>query len=184
MVDLNQEDRMPAKQDKTPASVGIESLGAMVNSAVQAQERALTVSREFSENVLGTVKEQAANYSSLLRSVDASLRSMEQAVSSQAASTKALLDSLEASREVVSTAMVAQQQGLERVETFIASMLGVLGSQLNALRAQVDTGKKMMSDPAAAQSDVFLKVTQDWMSAYDQILKVATAPFQQGDRKE
>ncbi len=173
---------MAAKQSTTQASTPMASLDAMVSGAVQAQQRAISVTQDFSESVLGALKEQAASYSALLRSVDTSLRSMEQAIKSQAESTKALSESLEASRQVVTTAMAAQQQGIERVETFVGSMLGVLGGQLKTLRRQVEIGKTMLSDPVGAQSDMFLQATQEWMGAYDQIVTAAMAPFQHNEK--
>jgi hypothetical protein len=119
----------------------------------------------WSEGVLSTLKEQADSYTALLRSVDASLRAMEQASTSQAQRTNALVRSLEASREVVSTVMSAHQHSIDRVETFLQGMLDVLTGQLEELRMQGDICQAMVSDRVAAQSATFMKVSQDWMDA-------------------
>ncbi len=163
------------------ATSGLESIGAMVHQAVGAQERALEVTQGWSESVLGTLKEQAESYGAMLRSVDASLRAMEQAIKSQTETTKALAESLEASRQVVGTAMEAQQHSIEQVESFVGGMLGVLTGQLQAVRTQVEIGRGMLSDPLSAQSEIFLKMSQDWMDAYGRLLGAAsTSPRRTG----
>ncbi len=145
------------------------SIGAMVFDAVRAQERALEMSQGWSENVVATLKEQAASDSALLHSVDASLRAMEQAVKSQAEATKALTENLEASRKVVSTAMTTQQHTVERVETFVGGVLDALSGQLQTMRTQMEAGQGVLADPGAAPSKVLLQMTQDWMDAYGQL---------------
>lgn len=163
--------------NRPPAITGLESAGAFVVEAVRAQERVLDMTQGWSESVLGTLKEQADSYTTLLRSVDASLRAMEQAITSQAQTTKALAESLEASREVVSTVMGAHQHSVDRVETFVQGMLDVLTGQLQALRTQVDIGQAMLSDPVAAQSATFMKMSQDWMDAYGRLMNSAPGSF-------
>lgn len=160
---------------------GLESIGAMVQSAVGAQSRALEVTQGWSESVLGTLKEQAESYGAMLRSVDSSLRAMEQAIKSQTETTKALAESLEASRQVVSTAMSAQQHSIEQVESFVGGMLGVLTSQLQALRTQVEIGQGMLSDPISGQSAAFLEMSRDWMNTYTRLLGAATMSGRKGD---
>ncbi|MBA2560296.1 MAG: hypothetical protein H0V07_10515 [Propionibacteriales bacterium] len=164
-------------ENRSQATAGLESIGAMVSDAVRAQERALTVTQNWSESILGTLKEQADSYSTLLRSVDASLRAMEQAIKSQAETTKALAESLEASRKVVGSAMETQKNSVERVETFVGGMLEMLSGQLKALRSQVELGQGMLSDPIGAQSKMYLQITQDWMDAYGRLLNAAPASF-------
>ena len=61
----------------------------MVN-AVEAYERTLTVVQNWFEGILATYKEQAEGYGAMLRSVDTSLRALEQVVESQAKITQAL----------------------------------------------------------------------------------------------
>jgi hypothetical protein len=166
------------KPQKRPRAIpGSESAGAFVVEAVRAQERVLDMTQGWSEGVLGTLKEQADSYTALLRSVDASLRAMEQAITSQAQTTKALAGSLEASREVVSTVMSAHQHSIDRVETFLQGILDVLTGQLEALRMQVDIGQAMLSDPVAAQSATFMKMSQDWMEAYGRLMDTASGSF-------
>ncbi len=111
------------------ATTGLDSVGAMVQHAIQAQERALEVTQSWSESTLDTFQEQAESYGTMLRSVDVSLQGMEQAIKSQADATKALAESLESSRQVVSSVMGAQQDSGERVESLIVGMLDVLKSQ-------------------------------------------------------
>lgn len=169
---------MATKPHKGPgATTGLESVGMFVDEAIQAQERALEMTQGWSESVLGTLKEQADGYSALLRSVDASLRAMEQAITSQAQTTKALAESLEASRQVVGTAMDAQQHSIDRVESFVTGMLDVLTGQRHALRTRVEIGQAMLSDPAVAQGAAFLKMSQDWVDAYGRLLNSASGSF-------
>ncbi len=159
----------PSRATAVPGSVG-----AMLFDAVRAQERALEMGQGWSEDVLATLKEQAASYAALLHSVDASLRAMEQAVKSQAEATKALAESLEASRRVVSTAMSSQQHSVERVETFVGGVLDAVSGQLQTMRTHMEVGQGMLADPGAAPSKMFLQMTQDWMDAYGQLLEATS----------
>ena len=109
----------------------------------------------------------------MLRSVDASLHALEEVVEGQAKITKALGESLDASRQVVTAATNSNQHSTERIETFVADVLGVLSGQLEALKSQVDIGKTMLADPMSAQSAMFLKMTQDWSDAYGRMLSAA-----------
>jgi hypothetical protein len=102
---------------------------------------------------------------------------MEQAITNQAQTTKALAGSLEVSREVVSTVMGAHQHSIARVETLLQGMLDVLTGQLEALRMQVDSRQAMLSDPVAAQSATFMKMSQDWMEAYGRLMNTASGSF-------
>ena len=106
----------------------------------------------------------------MLRSVDASLRALEQVVEAQAKITKSLGESLDASRQVVTAATTSNQHSTERIEGFVSDVLGVLSGQLEALKSQVDIGQTMLSDPLSAQSAMFLKMTQDWNDAYGRML--------------
>jgi hypothetical protein len=153
----------------TPAS-GLESLGGMVGNAVESYERTLNLVQSWFEGVLATYKEQAESYGAMLRSVDASLHALEEVVEGQAKITKALGESLDASRQVVTAATNSNQHSTERIETFVADVVGVLNGQLEALKSQVDIGKTMLADPVSAQSAMFLKMTQDWNDAYGRML--------------
>jgi hypothetical protein len=163
-----------SKDTGSPAGGRVEGVGDLVRESVRAHGRALELTQGWSEDVLGTLKDQAASYGTMLRSVDASLRAMERAVTSQAESTKALAESLKSSREVVDSAMAAHRQGVERVETYVGGLLEVLTGQLQALRGQVELGQDMLSDPVGASGAMFLKVTQDWTEAYQRLFAAAT----------
>ena len=131
---------------------GLESLGGMVGTAVESYERTLNLVQSWFEGLLATYKEQAESYGAMLRSVDASLHALEEVVEGQAKITKALGESLDASRQVVTAATNSNQNSTERIETFVADVLGVLNGQLEALKSQVDIGKTMLADPVSAQS--------------------------------
>ena len=152
---------------------GLESLGGMVGNAVESYERTLNLVQSWFEGILATYKEQAESYGAMLRSVDASLHALEEVVEGQAKITKALGESLDASRQVVTAATNSNQHSTERIETFVADVLGVLTGQLEALKSQVDIGKTMLADPVSAQSAMFLKMTQDWSDAYSRMLSAA-----------
>jgi hypothetical protein len=152
---------------------GLESLGGMVGNAVESYERTLNLVQSWFEGILATYKEQAESYGAMLRSVDASLHALEEVVEGQAKITKALGESLDASRQVVTAATKSNQHSTERIETFVADVLGVLNGQLEALKSQVDIGKTMLADPVSAQSALFLKMTQDWNEAYGRMLSAA-----------
>ena len=152
---------------------GLESLGGMIGNAVESYERTLNLVQSWFEGILATYKEQAESYGAMLRSVDASLRALEQVVEGQAKITRALGESLDASRQVVTAATNSNQHSTERIETFVADVLGVLNGQLEALKSQVDIGKTMLADPVSAQSAMFLKMTQDWSDAYGRMLSAA-----------
>ena len=145
-------------------------------NAVEAYERTLNLVQSWFEGILATYKEQAESYGAMLRSVDASLRAVEQVVEGQAKITKALGESLDASRQVVTAATSSNQHSTERIETFVGEVLAVLNGQLQALKSQVDIGQTMLSDPMSTQSAMFLKMTQDWSDAYGRMLS-ATPPF-------
>jgi hypothetical protein len=168
-----------SKDTRSQAGSPVEGVGDLVRESVRAHGRTLELTQGWSEDVLGTLKEQAASYGVMLRSVDASLRAMEQAVKSQAESTRALAESLKSSREVVDSAMAAHRQSVERVETYVGGLLEVLTGQLQALRGQVELGQDMLgqdmlSDPVGASGAMFLKVTQDWAEAYQRLFAAAT----------
>lgn len=148
----------------------VEPVTSFVQGAMHAQRRALDMTQAWSETILTTIKEQAASYGALLKSVDASLTAMQQAVKSQAEATKALADSLDASRQVVRSAMEAQQHSIAQVEGMVGGILKAVTGQLDTLRAQVKAGQDMLASPAAAQSELFLSMTQDWMDAYSQLM--------------
>lgn len=158
------------------AAPGLESIGAVTRSAVDAYERTLNLMQTWSEAMMATYREQAESYAAMLLSVDKSLRAMEQVVENQAKTTKALAESLDASRQVVTAAMNSNQHSTERVETFVTEVLGVLTGQLEAIRSQVDLGQAMLSTPVSGQSARFLKMTQDWTEAYRRLLD-STTPF-------
>jgi hypothetical protein len=145
----------------------------MVGNAVESYERTLNLVQSWFEGILATYKEQAESYGAMLRSVDASLHALEEVVEGQAKITKALGESLDASRQVVTAATNSNQHSTERIETFVADVLGVLNGQLEALKSQVDIGKTMLADPVSAQSALFLKMTQDWNEAYGRMLSAA-----------
>jgi hypothetical protein len=142
---------------------------------MQAQQRAVEAAQGWSTSLLDTLKEQTRSYSAMLRSVDASLLAMEQAVRSQAETTKALAESLEASRQVVESATQTHQRSFEQVEAWVGSMLTALDEQLGALRAQVEMGRTLVTDPVSAQGEAFLAMTQDWMDAYRRLAGAAPA---------
>lgn len=150
----------------------LESMGAMAQSAVKAYEQSLNLVQAWSDGIMATYREQSESYLAMLRSVDKSLRAMEQVVESQAKTTQALAESLTASREVVTGAMNSNQQSTERVETYVNNVLEMLTGQLETLRSQVDLGQSMMSSPVAGQNAV-LKMTQDWTDAYRRMLETS-----------
>jgi len=154
---------------------GLESMGAVARSAVEAYERTLNLMQSWSEGLMATYREQTESYGAMLISVDKSLRAMEQVVENQAKTTKALAESLDASRQVVTAAMKSNEHNTERVETFVSGVLDVLTGQLEAIRSQVDLGQTMLSTPASGQGALFLKMTQDWTEAYSRLL--STSPF-------
>jgi tRNA A37 threonylcarbamoyltransferase TsaD len=175
---------MAAKPEPSPrATAGLESIGAMMTGAAQAHARALELTQGWAQSVLGTLQEQATSYSALLTSVDTSLRATEQAIKSQAETTKAMAESLEASRNIVSTAMSAQQQTADRIETLVRGLVDVLGGQLETLRAQMQASQAMLPDPVAAQSNLFLEATKDWVDVYDQMIRGAATTLQHEDRE-
>ncbi len=155
---------------------GFEPFGGMVVNAVEAYERTLTVVQNWFEGILATYKEQAEGYGAMLRSVDTSLRALEQVVESQAKITQALSESLEASRGVVTAATNSNQHSTERIEAFVGDAMAMLTGQLQALKNQVDMGQAMLSDPMSTSSTAFLKMTKDWSDAYGRMLGPAN-PF-------
>ncbi len=155
---------------------GLESWGGMVVLSVEAYERTVTLAQSWFEGILATYKEQAESYGALLRSVDTSLRSLEQVVEAQAQITKALGESLHASRQVLTVATSSNQHSTERIEAFVGDVLAMLTAQLQALKSQVDIGQTMLADPLSTQSAMFLKMTEDWSDAYGRMLS-ATHPF-------
>lgn len=157
------------------SAAGLESMGAMARSAMEAYERTLNLMQTWSEGIMATYREQTEGYAAMLVSMDKSLRAMEQVVESQAKTTKAMAESLDASRQVVTSAMRSNEHSTERVEAFVTEVLGVLTGQLEAVRSQVDLGQTMMSAPVAGQQ-AFVKMTQDWTEAYSRLLG-ATTPF-------
>jgi hypothetical protein len=160
---------------------GFESLGAIVVNAVESYERTLNLAQSWFEGILATYKEQAESYGAMLRSVDASLHALEEVVEGQAKITRALGQSLDASRQVVIAATNSNQNSTERVEKFVGDALGVLTSQLEALKSQVDIGQTMLSDPLSTQSALFLKMTQDWSDAYGRMLSATSQSKQAAD---
>ena len=162
---------------------GLESLGGMVDNAVESYERTLNLVQSWFEGILATYKEQADSYGAMLRSVDASLHALEEVVQGQAKITRALGESLDASRQFVTAATNSNQNSTERIEKFVEDVLGVLTGQLQALKSQVDIGQSMMADPTSTQSALFLKMTQDWSDAYARMLS-ATPPFTQAARDQ
>lgn len=166
----------PPEQGWGTTVPGLESLGGVVVNAVEAYERTLNLVQSWFEGIVATSREQAESYAAMLRSVDASLRAVEQVIEGQAKITKALGESLDASREVVTAATSSNQHSTERIETFVGEVLAVLNGQLQALKSQVDIGQTMLSDPMSKQSAMFLKMTQDWSDAYSRMLS-ATPPF-------
>ena len=174
----------PPKPGWATTSVpGVESLGGMVDNAVESYERTLNLVQSWFEGILATYQEQAASYGAMLRSVDASLHALEEAVEGQAKITKALGESLDASRQVVTAATSANENSTERIEKFVGDVLAVLTGQLQALKSQIDVGQAMMSDPMSTQSALFLKMTQDWSDAYGRMLS-ATPQFKQAARDD
>jgi predicted transcriptional regulator len=172
------EGEMPTERKNAPsANPGMESVSAIVNDAMGAQERMLRLSQSWSEGILQTLKDQAESTTTLLRSIDASMRAMERALASQAESNRALAESLEASQSIVRSAVTAQEHTLEQVESYFGGMLSVLTGQLQALRTQVETSRALLSGPASSQSSLFLQMTQEWMEAYRRLLGAAPAPF-------
>jgi len=155
---------------------GLESMGAVARSAVEAYERTLKLMQTWSEGIMATYREQTESYAAMLVSVDKSLHAMEQVVENQAKTTKALAESLDASRQVVTAAMKSNQHSTERIETFVSGVLEVLTGQLEAIRSQVDLGQTMLSTPVTDQGALFLKMTQDWTDAYSRLLS-STNPF-------
>jgi len=153
----------------------------MAYDAVRAHQRALETAQGWSTTLLDTLKEQTKSYSAMLRSVDASLRAMEQAVTSQAETTKALAESLEASRQVVASATTTHQRSFEQVEKWVDGMLTALDEQLGALRAQVEAGQALTANPVAAQGEAFLAMTQEWMEAYRRLAAAAPASWHPRD---
>lgn len=166
----------PPDQGRGTTVPGLQSMGGMVVNAVEAYERTLTLVQSWFEGILASYKEQAEGYGAMLRSVDASLRALEQVVESQAKVTKALGESLDASRQVVTAATSSNQHSTERIESFVGDVLALLTGQLQALKSQVDIGQTMLSDPMSTSSAMFLKMTQDWSEAYGRMLS-ATDPF-------
>jgi len=161
---------------------GLEALGGLAVNAVESYERTLNLVQNWFEGVLATYKEQAESYGAMLRSVDASLRALEQVVEAQAKITKSLGESLDASRQVVTAATTSNQHSTERIEGFVSDVLGVLSGQLEALKTQVDIGQTMLSDPMSAQSAIFAKMTQDWSDAYGRML--SASPFKPAARED
>jgi len=155
---------------------GLESLGGMVDNAVESYERTLNLVQSWFEGLLATYKEQSDSYGAMLRSVDASLHALEEVVEGQAKITRALGESLDAQRQVVTAATTSNENSTERIEKFVGDVLGVLTGQLQALKSQVEIGQSMMADPVSTQSALFLKMTQDWTDAYGRMLS-ATPQF-------
>jgi hypothetical protein len=148
----------------------LDAMGGLAVNAVESYERTLNLVQNWFEGILATYKEQAESYGAMLRSIDASLRALEQVVEAQAKITKALGESLDASRQVVTAAESSNQHSTERIEGFVGDVLGVLTGQLQTLKSQVDIGQAMLSDPTSTQSAMFAKMTEDWREAYGQML--------------
>jgi hypothetical protein len=160
--------------EATSSAAGVAD---MVRESIRAHGRAVEMSQNWSEGALGALKDQAESVGGLLRSVDASLRAIEQVVKSQAEATAALAENLRASREVVDTAMTTHRQTLEGMETYVSGMLEVLTGQLAAMRSQVELGKRAVTDPLAAQSAAFQQLATEWTHAYDLLSQSVPHPF-------
>ena len=155
---------------------GFEPFGGMVVNAVEAYERTLTVVQNWFEGILATYKEQAEGYGAMLRSVDTSLRALEQVVESQAKITQALSESLDASRgsSLRPRTRISTARSVSR--PLSETRWRMLTGQLQALKNQVDMGQAMLSDPMSTSSTTFLKMTKDWSDAYGRMLGSAN-PF-------
>ena len=71
----------------TPA---LDAMGGLAVNAVESYERTLNLVQNWFEGIMATYKEQTESYGAMLRSVDTSLRALEQVVETQAKTTKAL----------------------------------------------------------------------------------------------
>lgn len=157
------------------APPGWGGMADVARESLRVHGRNVEMAQDWAQGALVTLKDQAESYGRLLRSVDASLKAMEQAVESQAQATRAMAQHLEASRAVIDSALAAHRQTVERVETHLTGVLGVLDSQLQALRRQMEMGQRAFADPVSAQSAMFLQLTRDWAEAYRRLSDAA--PF-------
>ncbi len=168
----------PNEPTDAAGSAGV--IEEMLRNYARAQERSLGATTDWSASIVGAVTEQATSYTALLRSVQSSLTAMEQALESQAATNRALKESLDAAREVITSASAAQERQVRLANELLAQTLGTFESQLEALRSQVQSGARLLTGPAAGQSEAFRRMADDWISAYSRLLDTSLSSLRRG----
>lgn len=164
-----------------PFDVG--SIAETLRSAAGAQQRSFNLVQEWFTGLLGSLQEQAENYSRMLRALESSLAAVEKAVDSQAEASKALKNTLEASQQGIASAAAAQERSLELVKSLFGGMLEMSKLQLEVLRGPGGGDSSAAGAALTAQAETFQRMTQEWVDAYTRTLESTMSAFTAGAEK-
>jgi hypothetical protein len=144
-------------------AAGANPFGELAKFALTATERNMAVARNWSDELLTTLKEQSEDARSALTALTASLEAMERVLASQEETNRALRQSLEGYRQIVDRYATAQERTARLVQTTVDDLKAAGEGQMEAART-------LLSPPTwttgAATTEPFTEMMQVWADAF------------------
>jgi flagellar hook-basal body complex protein FliE len=162
-------DRTEAAQRLTE-SFG-ESYRNVLEYAIDAQQRNVSLAQGWAENLSGVMRNQAETNQALTRAMGSYVKVVEEAVESQERTSRALAESLESYKEVIDRVVVLQEKNVETSRGFFEGVIG-------ELKAQSDGNLRMaedMMEGSERQLDAFQAMFQEAVSTYSEMMN---APYE------
>jgi ABC-type transporter Mla subunit MlaD len=144
-------------------AAGANPFGEIAKFALSATERNLALSRNWSDALLTTLKEQSEDVRATLTSLTASLEAMERALASQEETNRALRQSLEGYRQIIDRFVGAQERTARLVETAADDLKAAGEGQMEAARALLAPSTWATG---TAATEPFTQMMQLWTDAF------------------
>ncbi len=151
-----------------PAEAGLKSMQDVFGGAVAAQQRSVGMAQDWTQGVIESYKSQAESYQSLMEAMKSSMAALETTLKSQEETNKALRQSLDAYKNALENASQTQERNMELAQRFFNDIV-------DTLRAQLESSRSLLLEPAAKQQEFFQSISQEWLDAY---MKLLNAPME------
>ena len=154
--------------EKTPdPSAGSDPFSELASLAMAATQHNITLTQNWSDTVLTTLKQQSEDARAALTTLTASLQAMERALVSQEETNRALRQSLENYREIVDRYAAASERTNRLVTTAIDELKAGGERQLAAAKALLMPAKWAPGPMEAAEP--FTQMIKAWTDTFTRL---------------
>lgn len=146
---------------KPDPAAGANPFGELAKFALAATERNTALSRDWSDALLTTLKEQSEAAQASLAALTAALEAIERTLASQEETNRAMRESLESYRQLIDRYTAPQELTAGLVQKAVDELKAAGEGQMEAARALF-----MPPVGATAATEPFTNMMQAWIDAF------------------